>query len=276
MLRRPTAIKLLPPDRAGEVEPASLRARGAAHGAAHAIPNTVAIYDYGRTPDGIFYYAMEYLDGINLEELVRRDGPQPAGRVDPHPRRRSAARSRKRTSAASSTATSSRPTSSSASAAASPTSRRSSTSASSRSSRRRRRAATMTTAHRAHRHAALHGARGDDRRPTRSMRAATSTRSARSATSCSPASRCSKPASMAEAFGHHLHTTPLPPSQRTTNPIPAELERIILACLSKNVDGTAAERPGAAERARTAPDRTHRGARTTRSGGGGSSAPRNR
>ncbi len=44
-------------------------------------PNTIAIYDYGRTPEGIFYYAMEYLDGINLEDLVRKYGPQPEGRV---------------------------------------------------------------------------------------------------------------------------------------------------------------------------------------------------
>ena len=44
-------------------------------------PNTVAIYDYGRTADGLFYYAMEYLDGINLEDLVIRFGAQPPGRV---------------------------------------------------------------------------------------------------------------------------------------------------------------------------------------------------
>jgi len=44
-------------------------------------PNTIAIYDYGRTPEGIFYYAMEFLAGINLDTLVVRYGPQPEGRV---------------------------------------------------------------------------------------------------------------------------------------------------------------------------------------------------
>ena len=44
-------------------------------------PNTVAVYDYGVTPEGLFYYVMEYLEGVTLAALVRERGPLPAGRV---------------------------------------------------------------------------------------------------------------------------------------------------------------------------------------------------
>jgi CHASE1-domain containing sensor protein len=44
-------------------------------------PNTVVVFDYGRTRRGDFYYAMEYVDGITWEELVHRYGSQPAARA---------------------------------------------------------------------------------------------------------------------------------------------------------------------------------------------------
>jgi serine/threonine-protein kinase len=44
-------------------------------------PHTVVLHDFGVAEDGSFYYAMELLEGIDLENLIERFGPQPPARV---------------------------------------------------------------------------------------------------------------------------------------------------------------------------------------------------
>ena len=80
LLRRPTAVKLLPPDKAGEENLARFE-REVQLTAMLSHPNTVRIFDYGRTADRVFYYAMELLEGAGLDRVVDKTGPMPAGRV---------------------------------------------------------------------------------------------------------------------------------------------------------------------------------------------------
>jgi serine/threonine-protein kinase len=80
MLRRPTAVKLLLPTKASEEEIRRFE-REVQISSRLCHPNTITIYDYGRTRAGVFYYAMELLDGASLERLVEYEGPVSAGRA---------------------------------------------------------------------------------------------------------------------------------------------------------------------------------------------------
>lgn len=80
MMRRPTAVKLMIPEKTGATSLGRFE-REVRLTARLTHPNTVTIFDYGRTPDGIFYYAMELLEGASLETIVRIGGPQPAARI---------------------------------------------------------------------------------------------------------------------------------------------------------------------------------------------------
>ena len=80
LLRRPTAVKLLSSTRTTDLQLARFE-REVQATARLSHPNIVAIYDYGRSERGLLYYAMEYVDGIDLERLVRAEGALPDGRV---------------------------------------------------------------------------------------------------------------------------------------------------------------------------------------------------
>jgi hypothetical protein len=76
LLKRPCAIKLLKPARATDEMVARFeREVQLASQLSH--PNVVEIFDYGRSAEGLFYYAMEYLEGINLGELVAKEARYP-------------------------------------------------------------------------------------------------------------------------------------------------------------------------------------------------------
>ncbi|MDP1611178.1 MAG: serine/threonine protein kinase [Sulfuritalea sp.] len=80
LLKRPVALKVLKPQTSTdewiarfqrEVQSTSLLRH----------PNTITIHDYGTGPNGLFYYAMEYLEGLSLADLVERYGPAPPSRT---------------------------------------------------------------------------------------------------------------------------------------------------------------------------------------------------
>jgi serine/threonine-protein kinase len=81
LLKRPCALKLIKPESGSDPVALARFEREVQSAARLSHPNTIEIYDYGHTDDGTFYYVMEFLPGMSLQDLVKPDCPLPAGRV---------------------------------------------------------------------------------------------------------------------------------------------------------------------------------------------------
>jgi serine/threonine-protein kinase len=81
MMKRPCAVKLIRPEKAGDPRMLARFEREVRATAKLSHWNSIDIYDYGRTADGTFYYVMEFLPGHNVGELVEDYGPIPPARV---------------------------------------------------------------------------------------------------------------------------------------------------------------------------------------------------
>jgi serine/threonine-protein kinase len=81
MMKRPCAVKLIRPEKAGDPRILARFEREVRATAKLSHWNSIDIYDYGRTADGTFYYVMEFLPGHNIGEMVEEYGTIPAGRA---------------------------------------------------------------------------------------------------------------------------------------------------------------------------------------------------
>ncbi len=81
LMKRPCAIKVIRPEKSGDPKAIARFEREVRSTAKLTHWNNVSIFDYGRTSDGKFYYVMEYLTGLSLQELIKRRGPLAPGRA---------------------------------------------------------------------------------------------------------------------------------------------------------------------------------------------------
>lgn len=80
-LGRDVALKVLRPSEVDDEEAVARFEREIRATAALRHPNTIRIFSHGVSEDGLWYYAMELLEGETLQGLVQRVGPLPAERA---------------------------------------------------------------------------------------------------------------------------------------------------------------------------------------------------
>ena len=81
LMKRPCALKLIRSETAASPLALARFEREVKTTASLTHPHTIEIYDYGHTDDGTFYYVMEYLPGLSLDQLLAEYGPLPPGRA---------------------------------------------------------------------------------------------------------------------------------------------------------------------------------------------------
>jgi serine/threonine-protein kinase len=81
LMKRPCALKLIRSEASTDPTALARFEREVKTTASLTHPHTIEIYDYGHTDDGTFYYVMEYLPGLSLDQLLAEYGPLPPGRA---------------------------------------------------------------------------------------------------------------------------------------------------------------------------------------------------
>jgi len=75
LMKRPCAIKVIRSEKASDPRAVARFEREVKATSRLNHWNSISIFDYGRTSDGTFFYVMEYVTGLSLQELVLRKGP---------------------------------------------------------------------------------------------------------------------------------------------------------------------------------------------------------
>jgi serine/threonine-protein kinase len=81
LLKRACSVKLIHPEQSADDRALQRFQREVRAMAKLTHPHTIEVFDYGKTKEGVFFFAMELLPGMNLGDLVSEHGPLPPGRA---------------------------------------------------------------------------------------------------------------------------------------------------------------------------------------------------